>query len=251
MRNRTARRLRLAAPLGALTLVASLQAAGRPSFDCGRASTWTERTICNDDALAAADREMSAAFSRRRASVNDDGQRRHLLAEQRRWLGRRDECRTAPAPTSCLAQRYVERIGTVGGRHEPSAPPAAVESPTPAEAPPGEPRSGAAGAWAVCHTGGEDAADGLCLDRLLAAATTAFGDAEAAMLKRLAGADGTPPNAAAAEAFRASQDAFLRFRDATCRWRGAAAAHGTESVRQACLVDYTRARTAEISAARR
>jgi len=251
MRNRTARLLPLAAPLGALALAASLPAAGRPSFDCGRASTWAERTICNDDALADADREMSAAFSRRRAALADGGQRRHLLTEQRQWLGRRDECRTAPAPTACLEQQYEERIEALGGRHDPAPPRAASGAPALAEAPPAEPRPGAVGAWAECHAGDAAGADGLCLDRLLAAATAAFGDAEAATLKRLAGADGTPPNAAAAEAFRASQDAFLRFRDATCRWRGAAAAHGTESVRQACLVDYTRARTAEISAARR
>lgn len=71
------------------------------------------------------------------------------------------------------------------------------------------------------------------------------------MLKRLAGADGAAPNPAAAEAFRASQDAFLRFRDATCQWRGAAAPEGANEVRQACQIDYTRARAAEVSAALR
>jgi uncharacterized protein len=243
MRSRTARLAGLAATVGTLAIAPPLHAAGRPSFDCSRASSWAERAICNDDTLCAADREMSAAFATRRAALGDVG-RQHLLTEQRRWLGRRDECRTAAMPAACLEQMYRERIAALGGRRDPTPLPPAGDPP------PAAPRAAAAGAWAECRTDG-DAADGLCLDRLLAAATGAFGDAESAMLKRLAGADGAAPNPAAAEAFRASQDAFLRFRDATCQWRGAAAGAGGDGVRQACQVDYTRARTAEITAALR
>jgi uncharacterized protein len=242
MRSRTVRLAGLAATVGTLAIAPALHAAGRPSFDCSRASSWAERTICNDDTLCASDREMSAAFATRRAALGDVG-RQDLLTEQRRWLGRRGECRTAAMPVPCLEQLYRERIAALGGQRDPAPPPPDVDPPPPA-------RTAAAGAWAECRTDG-DTADGLCLDRLLAAATGAFGDAESAMLKRLAGADGAAPNPAAAEAFRASQDAFLRFRDATCQWRGAAAGASGDGVRQACQVDYTRARTAEITAALR
>jgi uncharacterized protein len=120
MRTRAARLLRLAAPLGVLAITASLQAAGQPSFDCSRASKWAERTICDDDALAASDREMSAAYARQRAEAGDVG-RKQLVSEQRRWLARREECRSDAAPAACLERMYHDRIVALGGRTD-SAP---------------------------------------------------------------------------------------------------------------------------------
>lgn len=198
--------------------------AASPSFDCARATTWAEKAICNDEGLAMLDREMAAAFATRQGEVGDIG-RQQLLARQRAWLGTRDQCRPEGDPIGCLTSSYRARIRELLG-----------------QAPAREERHGEGrGVMAECRRETSDAASvGLCLDRKLAAATAAFGDAEAAMLQRLAGR----PEVAAS--FRESQEAFLRFRDGTCRWRSALDGYDEPDLRQACLVDFTRARTAEI-----
>lgn len=205
-------------------LGAGAAGAAAPSFDCARARTWAETTICGDEGLAMLDREMAAAFDTRAGSVGDIG-REQLLADQRAWLKSRETCRTEGDPVGCLTNSYRSRIRRLLG-----------------QPPPREDGAGTGhGALAECQRETRDlAAVGLCLDRKLAAATAAFGDAEAAMLGRLA------DRAEVAAAFRESQDAFLRFRDGTCRWRAALDARGGPDARQACLVDFTRARTAEI-----
>jgi uncharacterized protein len=211
---------------GLFVLLACAQAshAATPSFDCARAATWSEKTICGDEGLAMLDREMANAFGTRQGELGDIG-RQQLLATQRAWLKSRDECRPEGDPVGCLTNRYRNRIRELLGQapvHEGGR---------------GETR----GALGECRHEEHDAVSiGLCLDRKLAAATAAFGDAEAAMLQRLAG------RADVAAAFRESQDAFVRFRDGTCRWRSALDGVDEPDVRQACLVDFTRARTAEI-----
>jgi uncharacterized protein len=198
--------------------------AASPSFDCARAATWSEKTICGDEGLAMLDREMASAFDTRQGQVGDIG-RQQLLATQRAWLKSRDACRSEGDPVGCLTNRYRSRIRELLGQ----APPLEHD------------RAEAHGTLGECRRETRDAgAVGLCLDRKLAEATAAFGDAEAAMLQRLTGRDDV------AAAFRESQEAFLRFRDGTCRWRSALGGHDEADVRQACLVDFTRARTAEI-----
>lgn len=198
--------------------------AATPSFECTRAGTWSEKTICGDEGLAMLDREMAAAFQARQGEVGDIG-RVQLLADQRAWLKLRDGCRTEGDPVGCLTASYRTRIRQLLGQ-------APVR---------GSGRADERGALGECRRESSDAAGvGLCLDRKLAAATAAFGDAEAAMLERLAG------RADVQTAFRESQEAFLRFRDGTCRWRSALDEWGDPDLLQACLVDFTRARTAEI-----
>jgi len=217
-------------------LAVGVARAAQPSFDCKAARTWTEQTICGDDTLAVLDQELAAAFGRRRAQLADIS-RGQLIAEQRRWLRNRDECRTSTSPTLCLERQYRDRIDVLEpGMH--------ARAPEPAPSSADEALPTATGSLAQCS--GSASGTGLCLDRLLAAATTAFGAAEAAMLQRLEGIPTHPANPEAAGAFRNSQKAFLHFRDMTCRWRGALAGGGGSSVVQACLVDYTRARAAEI-----
>jgi len=198
--------------------------AATPSFDCARATTWSEQTICGDDGLAMLDREMAAAFATREGEVGDIG-RQQLVAAQRAWLKTRDECRPESDPVGCLTNRYRDRIRVLLGR-----PPIREGSRGEARGALGECRQETSGTTAV----------GLCLDRKLAEATAAFGDAEAAMLQRLV------DRVEVAAAFRESQGAFLRFRDGTCRWRSGLDGYDDPDARQACLVDFTRARTAEI-----
>jgi len=207
-----------------VTIAAQAAGAATPSFDCARATTWSEKSICTDEGLAMLDREMATAFSARQETAGDIG-REQLRVDQRAWLETREQCRSEADPIGCLTSRYRSRIRQLTGK--------------------GPARGGdyeeARGALGECRRESRDAEGiGLCLDRKLAAATAAFGDAEAAMLDRLASRED------AAAAFRESQDAFIRFRDGTCRWRSALDPSASPDVRQACLVDFTRARTAEI-----
>jgi hypothetical protein len=59
-----------------------------PSFDCRLARTHGERMVCNEPALAAADRRMAAAFER---ALADAPNPRALVADQNRWLALRDD----------------------------------------------------------------------------------------------------------------------------------------------------------------
>ncbi len=80
------------------------------SFDCAKATQWVEKTICSDSALAALDRRLSRVFAEARRELAPRTAK--LLAEQREWLGDRQECGTEedqPAQAACLSARYEER----------------------------------------------------------------------------------------------------------------------------------------------
>jgi uncharacterized protein YecT (DUF1311 family) len=73
------------------------------SFDCAKASTTVEKTICADSALSNADDRLADAFS----SVMDATLRPNSLrSEQIKWLSARDKLTDAPA----LLKSYQSRI---------------------------------------------------------------------------------------------------------------------------------------------
>lgn len=81
------------------------QASARPSFDCARARTRGEITVCNDPGLASLDRQMASQFNRVMANSSPD--RQALLRETRgRFLAFRDNCRT----NMCAARAYLDRM---------------------------------------------------------------------------------------------------------------------------------------------
>lgn len=77
-----------------------------PSFDCGKASTLTERAICGDASLAFLDRELAAAYGAARSGRSSSARAR-LADEQRAWLFRRDQC---AADVTCLRFAMEARI---------------------------------------------------------------------------------------------------------------------------------------------
>ncbi|HEY5722550.1 MAG TPA: lysozyme inhibitor LprI family protein [Allosphingosinicella sp.] len=90
------------------TLLAASAMTSGPSFDCSRATSATERTICADPDLAKADRIMAVVHGK---AIRRDGLRR----EQREWLALRDSC----ADNSfCLAATYEARIAELMDRVE-------------------------------------------------------------------------------------------------------------------------------------
>ncbi|WP_114954521.1 pentapeptide repeat-containing protein [Sphingosinicella terrae] len=86
----------------------------RPAFDCARAGTEVERTICGDDGgfLRALDQDMASLY--RRALLADPS----LASGQRAWLADRDRC-TGDALLSCLDRAYRARRAFLAGRLRP------------------------------------------------------------------------------------------------------------------------------------
>lgn len=82
-----------------------------PSYDCARAATSVEKTIClpdNSD-LADADRTLASIYGEVRQS------RPEAVADQRQWLKQRDACMAKEFPSDCLRTAYSERRGVLLG----------------------------------------------------------------------------------------------------------------------------------------
>jgi uncharacterized protein YecT (DUF1311 family) len=102
--------------LAALAVLVSLPAFAQvgPSFDCARASTAIERTICRDPELAKADREMAAAYAALVGNLTATA-KDALVKDQQSWMVDRNRACTGDADsiTRCLAQRYDLRTATL------------------------------------------------------------------------------------------------------------------------------------------
>ena len=83
------------------------------SFDCGKARTWVEKTICRNPELADRDGRMAAAYrdlvEQAREGGGPDADLSNFQREQRAWLKARNRCRT----TACIAEAYDRRINEV------------------------------------------------------------------------------------------------------------------------------------------
>lgn len=89
--------------LAAAVLAGSATTASAQWFDCSKASTRAERTICADETLRTLDGDMSWIYSQ----VGDlAADRPALVRAQRAWLAERDAC----ADAACMARAYRRRI---------------------------------------------------------------------------------------------------------------------------------------------
>jgi hypothetical protein len=97
---------------------ASRPATAQPSFNCANARTRGEIAVCNDNALAALDRQMATHFNRAMAAATP-GERAMLTRSRNRFLAFRDRC----ASDACIADAYRGRIAEItdimSGRFEP------------------------------------------------------------------------------------------------------------------------------------
>ncbi len=87
-------------------------AVARPSFNCAKAATKTEKTICGSRALRILDGEMAGWY---RTLVRGDHPR--VTAEQREWLKTRGQCETAAIPENCLLELYPRRVKELLSQH--------------------------------------------------------------------------------------------------------------------------------------
>ena len=94
-----------------------------PSFDCARAVHATDRLLCADPGLAAADRSLAAAFQAALDMAPDYPTQTRMRDAQRAWLADRDRrCVGAADPgravdaglaRTCLARAYADRRAAV------------------------------------------------------------------------------------------------------------------------------------------
>jgi uncharacterized protein YecT (DUF1311 family) len=75
----------------------------KPSFDCDKASTPSEKTICSDADLAELDNLLAKAYSKARSSAC----KKDLLKQQREWLNETSSC---SSNVQCLKNSYKQRI---------------------------------------------------------------------------------------------------------------------------------------------
>jgi uncharacterized protein len=91
---------------GAIAVVALSGAAHAASFNCHGRISYTERTICDNPGLSAADNQMASLYF----SVYNNagpGLRPAIQHQQIRWLGWRNRC---GANVGCLWTAYNRRI---------------------------------------------------------------------------------------------------------------------------------------------
>jgi uncharacterized protein YecT (DUF1311 family) len=87
----------------------SLHLAG-PSFDCAKAKSEEETTICAHAELARLDKKLSQRFRKARASSRDPKTRAALIEKQRAFLEERAGCKSDVA---CLKQSYLHRLSDI------------------------------------------------------------------------------------------------------------------------------------------
>ena len=77
----------------------------KPSFDCNKASTTTERLVCSDDELASLDLQLANAYKNARNSADIAGKKK-ILNEQKIWLKAYNLCNDK----DCVKQNLEQRI---------------------------------------------------------------------------------------------------------------------------------------------
>lgn len=87
----------------------SPQPSWSPSFDCAKASTFSEKAICTDTLLGKLDGALAENYKYMLASDIGDGARGDLKSTQRKWLAARNKC----IDNQCLAGTYRKRIDEV------------------------------------------------------------------------------------------------------------------------------------------
>jgi len=97
--------------IAALLLAASTVAfADGPSFDCAKAASSVEKTICGNDLLQRLDIALSKNYKSMMAvSAELPGGVQDLRQEQKAWVAKRNKCTT----NKCLVDAYRTRIDNV------------------------------------------------------------------------------------------------------------------------------------------
>jgi uncharacterized protein len=99
-------------PGTAVSSTGAAHADSGPSFNCQKATSPVEHTICADAVLAKLDRQLALAWKALLTEFNDEHQIAAIRADQNRWLTSRNTC---GANASCLQTAYGKRLSQIGG----------------------------------------------------------------------------------------------------------------------------------------
>jgi uncharacterized protein len=78
------------------------------SFDCSKASSPFEKTICGNPNLSSLDEQLANVYGKAKANSSNPDQ---LKADQIAWI---KNARTCGADSSCIQQAYNSRISALG-----------------------------------------------------------------------------------------------------------------------------------------
>ncbi len=84
-------------------------AVSNPSFDCDKASTLVERSICDNPLLGRLDYALSDNYKHMIASNIGDGARSDLKITQKKWIAERNNC----TGSDCLVDAYRKRMDEI------------------------------------------------------------------------------------------------------------------------------------------
>ena len=97
--------------LGVFTSFSFLNITHAASFDCKKAATTVEKTICSEPELSRLDNELAFVYRNALKKVADP---KTLKAQQFKWLSVRNKCRTG----SCLISVYQTQIDLLIAKKE-------------------------------------------------------------------------------------------------------------------------------------
>lgn len=80
-----------------------------PSFPCEKASTFIEKSICNDHSLGKLDAALSGNYKNMIASNIGDGAVTDLKSTQKKWIAERNKCTN----NNCLSEAYRKRMDEI------------------------------------------------------------------------------------------------------------------------------------------
>src|SRR5260370_12008934 len=82
----------------------------QPSFDCRKATSASEKTICANAALSRLDFQLGRAWERLLLAFDiDPVQQPQMRQDQRTWIARRQEC---GEDANCIGKLYRDRLST-------------------------------------------------------------------------------------------------------------------------------------------
>jgi uncharacterized protein len=93
----------------AATVVSGI--AGATSFDCNKASTYSEKQICSSSQLQLEDEQLNSAYVQALAKSDD---KQALRSEQRNWINQRDMCSTVDCVSRSMELR-TQSLLDLGG----------------------------------------------------------------------------------------------------------------------------------------
>jgi uncharacterized protein len=185
---------------GFVCLFLAWSAVHAASFDCAKASTSIEKSICADSQLSDLDGQLMQAY---RQTLGASGNGDAVKAEQRAWLVQvRNKCHDG----ACLKQAYSERIAALAGAPGESSDGAARPAPAQTSGPAPQEQEAPAATEVVDHAPANDAQPNAATSPSLAEPSGAS-PAVAEPAKSLAAPAASAPVAPAAAASAASAPA--------------------------------------------